>query len=96
MITLDLPVSDAYVILENVATGEMKVGKTDRNGCCRLHVEPGTYKLVVAHKEFMHHEETITVTGDVLMVIRLSPVSEYLKREIDMEIPETSFSIEVT
>jgi len=90
MSKLDPPISDAYIILENLETGKRYVYKTDKSGYCRLSVEPGTYKIIVAHKDFMCYEDIISVTTQPNPEFKV----EIVALAVDIILSETVFRTE--
>lgn len=68
MIRLDPPVANAYVIFENLDTGELLVGKTDEYGMLRIKVPAGYYKIVVAKEGFEIYSTKTYITSDTNIV----------------------------
>ena len=72
-IRLDPPVPGAYIIFENVDTGEMVCVKTDENGRARAWIREGTYWIHVFKEGYIPYSRLVEVHGDVSLTITLSP-----------------------
>jgi len=72
-IRLDPPVPGAYIIFENVDTGEMICVKTDENGRARAWIREGTWWIHVFKEGYIPYSRLVEVHGDVSLTITLSP-----------------------
>ena len=72
-IRLDPPVPSAFIIFENVDTGEMVCTKTDENGRARAWIRVGTWWVHVFKEGYIPYSRLVEVQGDVTLTITLSP-----------------------
>jgi len=99
-ICFDPPIPNALVAFVDPNTGEVVGGGlTDSEGKVTLVLREGTYKLIVAKKDFHVYEGTVTITEDMSINIALSEIAtplietasaKTIKASISEEIPSTA------
>jgi len=75
---LDPPLAGALVVLRDPNTGRIESHcVTNQEGYCELRARAGTYELWIAHPDFKGYKDTIDVTGDIALSVKLVSAIKY-------------------
>jgi len=96
-ICFDPPIPNALVAFVDPNTGKViDGGLTDSEGKVALVLREGTYKLIVAKKDYYVYEGTVTIAEDTSINIALSEIAIPLMETASVKTIKASISEEIS